>query len=180
MLKNEKRIIRKVKQSNADAFRELFDYYYPKIFSFLKAFVRNSNDAENLVQDVFFTLWESRSELNEHLSFSSFLYKIAKNKALNHIRKEVNSRFYTEYCKQNMNEEDSSTEKAIESRDMIELIRKQIQMIPERRREIFLCSFNEGLSYKEIAEKLNISENTVDSQIRNALNYLKNTTKENI
>ena len=55
---------------------------------------------------------------------------------------------------------------------------KHITELPERRREIFLCSIKEGLSYKEIAKKLNISENTVDTQIRNAINYLKSKMKE--
>lgn len=178
MFTNEQKFVKKVKQSDPESFKVLFDHYYPKLFNFLKSFIQKQAETENLVQDVFLSIWETRSSLDENLSFSSYLFKIAKNKMFNHLRKEINAKYYIESCEIYANGEDQSMEISIDNNDRKALLEHLIAGLPERRREIFLCSFHDGLTYREIAEKLNISENTVDTQIRNALQYLRNGVKE--
>lgn len=178
MFTNEHKFVKKLKASDPESFKVLFDHYYPKLFNFLKSFIRNQAEIENLVQDVFLSIWEHRESLNESLSFSSYLYKTARNKMINHLRHEVNSRYYIDYCEIFAGKEDLSTEISIDDNDRRAMLEHLISNMPNRRKEIFLCSYRDGLSYREIAEKLQISENTVDTQIRNALQYLKNLVKQ--
>jgi len=170
---NETLIISKIKKGDAKAFELLFTKYHRLVFNFIYSFLKNVEATENHVQEVFVNVWEMRSELDETIQISRLLYKISKQKALNHIRKSLNERIYKDFVIQSYNDSDHSTEETIGFNELNGFIRGCIDELPERRKEIFLESMDAGLSYKEIAIKLNISENTVDSQIRNALNYIR-------
>jgi len=170
---NETLIISKIKKGDAKAFEVLFIKYHRLVFNFIYCFLKNVEATENLVQEVFVNIWEMRSELDETIQISRLLYRISKQKALNHIRKSLNERIYKDYVFQNYTDSDLSTEDTINFNELNGYIRKCIDELPERRREIFLESMDAGLSYREIALKFNISENTVDTQIRSALNYIR-------
>jgi RNA polymerase sigma-70 factor (ECF subfamily) len=169
----EKILIRKLKGGSVTAFEKLFDYYYPKLVNFSDNFLQDIQESENIAQEVFIQIWELRKNLNEEYSFNSYLFKISKNRILNHLRKRVNQRKYIDFI---LTKEQSDSNTVLEQIHFNELqnhIELQISRMPARRREIFNLSRREGLTYKEIARNLNISENTVDTQIRNALNDLK-------
>jgi RNA polymerase sigma-70 factor, ECF subfamily len=172
-MQNEKEIIRKIKQGDSVAFEKVYIEHHKKIHRYIHHFLNDTEESANILQDVFISVWEMHEKLDEELPIQYLLYRITKNKVLNHLRKTVNERYYISYCKANLTESDSSTENFVNFNELDAIIRKSIIELPERRREIFLCSMDEGLSYKEISVKLNISENTVDTQIRNALNYLR-------
>ncbi len=127
-------------------------------------------ESENLVQSVFMEIWENRLSLDEEKSFSGYLFTVTKNKIYNHIRKNVNEKVYKESIAGNPEADDPLD---YESKETEELLEKLIGSMPDRRREIFRMSRDEGLTYKEIAQRLSISENTVDTQIRNALDFLR-------
>jgi RNA polymerase sigma-70 factor, ECF subfamily len=177
MLQNEQLLIHKVKKGDSEAFEILFRDYHQRVFHFIFHFTKNTAETENLVQEVFINIWEMRSQLIEDIPIIKLCYKIAKQKALNSIRKNLNEQVYKNYILKDFEELEHTTEKTVHFDELTDFIRKCIQEIPDRRREIFLYSIDEGLSYKEIAQKLNISENTVDTQIRNALNYIREKIK---
>ena len=89
------------------------------------------------------------------------------------LRKRVTESCYVDYMLQQNNWFAEDIEKQIEDQEISEIINQLLQQIPNRRLEIFRMSHDENLSYKQIAEKLHISENTVDTQIRNVLNFLR-------
>jgi RNA polymerase sigma-70 factor (ECF subfamily) len=162
-----------LKQGNTKAFEQLFLKYQKKLYYFGYKILKNKEEAENLVQAVFMDVWENREQINEEKSFSGYIFKIAKNKISNLLRKKINEQMYFDYItEQKSNNEELKTDELI-SQQFEEIFDKLINSLPERRKEIFLLSRNDGLTYKEIALKLNISENTVDTQIRNALDYLR-------
>jgi RNA polymerase sigma-70 factor (ECF subfamily) len=170
---SDRNILKKIKQGDTRAFEKLYKEYHLIVYNYIRSFVRDSFEAENILQDVFISVWETRHKINEYMVIGSLLYRIARNKALNALRKEVNKKTYLEYLSFISSNADSSTELKIDFEELEFFIRKFIMKLPDRRREIFLYSFDKGLSYKEIALKLSISENTVDTQIRNALEYLR-------
>ena len=170
---SERNLLKRLKLGDTKAFEVLFSKYHKKLYNYVLSFVRDSFEAENVLQDVFISIWETRHKINEDLPIRSQLYWYARNKSLNTLRKSVNKQHYIDYISRIHTDTDSTTEQKIDYEELNFFMRKFINELPERRREIFLCSLDEGLSYKEIALKLDISENTVDTQIRNALDFLR-------
>ena len=172
MILPEKLLTRELQRGNAKAFELLYDRYHARLYNFCLKIIRNAQEAEDLVQDVFIAIWENREKLDENKSFSSFVFMIAKNKMLNKIKKNLSHQIYMDFM-QKENQDRDDLRKDIESYELMNLLQKTIHQLPEKTKEIFLLSRNEGLTYKEIALKLNISENVVDHEIRKSLMHIK-------
>ncbi|MCK3684467.1 RNA polymerase sigma-70 factor [Maribellus sp. YY47] len=171
-------LIRALKKGDTNAFEELFQRYHKKLYSFLFQLLRSKEDAEEIVQDTFVKIWEKRENFIEGYSFDSFLFTIAKNSFLNLTRKRVNGRIFENHL--DFLEEASTlkTDDYViyqETRDIIDHI---IEKMPPKRKEIFLLRRIEGLSRKEIADKLGISIITVDGQLTKANIHIKGELKK--
>lgn len=173
LLHTEKDLIKKLKKGDSFAFEVLFYKYRNKVMGFAKKMIPAQIDPEEIVQEVFVKLWLKREAVDPEKDFQSYLYSIAKNLVLDHLKSAVNRKLYFvgEHFQQDLLDEESLDTSLIQETE--EKLQELINAIPERRREIFRLSRFEGLSYKQIAVRLNISENTVDSQIRNALTFLR-------
>lgn len=172
-LHTEKELVKKLKAGDSFAFEVLFYKYRNKIKGFAVRLVPTQIDPEEIVQEVFVRVWLRRESVNPEKDFQSYIFAIAKNLILDHVKSAVNRRLYfvEEHFHKDLMLEDKDENAMPE--DVEEKLLKLISNIPERRREIFCLSRFDGLSYKQIADRLNISENTVDSQIRNALAFLR-------
>lgn len=174
LLHTEKELLRKLKEGDSFAFEVLFYKYRNKIKGFAIKLIPTQIDPEEIVQEVFVKIWLKKETINPEKDFQSFLFSITKNLVLDHLKSAVNRKLYfvDEHFQQDVMTEEGGIEGLIPD-DAEEKLLGLIKQIPERRREIFCLSRFEGLSYKQIAERLKISENTVDSQIRNALSFLR-------
>ena len=155
------------------AFSVLYEKHHRALYFFALKLSKNPHEAEELVQSVFVTVWETRQTIDPEKSFSAYLFTIARNRFYDMLRKRVIENCYADYILQQNSLMDEDLEKQMEDREINEIINNLLQRVPERRQEIFRMSREENLSYKQIAEKLQISENTVDTQIRNVLNFLR-------
>ena len=155
------------------AFGVLYEKHHRPLYLFALKLSKNHHEAEELVQSVFVTVWETRQTIDPAKSFSAYLFSIARNRYYDMLRKRVNESYYADYILHQNNDTVDDLEKQIEDKEIYEIVNKLLQQVPERRQEIFRMSRNENLSYKQIAKKLQISENTVDSQIRHVLNFLR-------
>lgn len=173
LLHTEKELVKKLKDGDSFAFEVLFYKYRNKIKGFALKIVPAQIDPEEIVQEVFVRVWLKKEAIDPEKDFQSYLFSIAKHLVLDHLKSAVNRKLYFvgEHFQQDLLEEDGLEASITEETEA--KLQKLINEIPERRREIFRLSRFEGLSYKQIAERLNISENTVDSQIRNALAFLR-------
>lgn len=173
LLHTEKELTRKLKEGDSFAFEVLFYKYRNKVKGFANRLVPAQIDPEEIVQEVFVRVWLSKETVNPEKDFQAYLFSIAKNLVIDHLKSAANRKLYFvgEHFHQDLKFEDFAENPVPENSE--EKLMKLMQRIPERRREIFFLSRFEGMSYKQIAEKLNISENTVDSQIRNALAFLR-------
>ena len=172
-LHTEKELLEKLRAGDPFAFEVLFYKYRGKIKGFASRIVPTQIDPEEIVQEVFVRVWLKKETIEPNKNFQSFLFSMAKNLVLDHLKSAVNRKLYLvgEHFQHDIiTEEDVEITSWVEAEEKMTIL---IQQIPERRREIFCLSRFEGLTYKQIAEKLNISENTVDSQIRNALTFLR-------
>ena len=174
-------LILRIKQGDKIAFELIFYLFHSQLRNYAKSYVKRSDIADELVQEVFIKLWESRNTLDEKLSVKGFLYKCVHNQCLNYIRNARVSRRMSEAYIQELRyimqilEMDTSESWPDESEP--ENIEKQIHDIindlPRQCREIFIMSrFNE-LSYQEIADNLLLSVNTVKTQIKRALQKIR-------
>lgn len=168
----EKQLIIALKQGDEKAFTALYKLYWPKVYNFSRLYLSSLAEAEEVVQEVFVKVWETRSFLRDDTNFKSFLFIITRNLIFNQFRKSFNENAYKLTILNSANahydiEEELCTE------DLREFINKIILELPPRQQEVFNLSRNKHLSYKEIAKQLNISEKTVERHINEAIKYLK-------
>lgn len=166
------KLLNKIQQGNMGAFERLYDLYKVQIFNFCYSIIKSQAEAEEVVQDTFLQIWRSKDQFHEIISFNGFIYRIAKNKTLNKIRKRVGE------PKAFVSMQDdfsvlNQTENEILYREMQELLDVAVEALPRKRQEIFRLSREEGLSNEEIAVRMGISVNTVKSQMTKALSFLK-------
>jgi len=171
--KGERELVNALIKGDLTAFDLLFEKYHKKLFYFAKGYLRSEEDAEDLIQEVFVKIWESRSDIKEHLSFNSFLYTITYNSILKHFRKKGREKKYVDRYAAEILKEINNTSEEVEYRNVLEKVKKYVDQLPEKRKEIFVMSRFEGYKNTEIAQKLNISKKTVENQIYQALKYLR-------
>jgi len=177
-IKSEIELIRNFKKGDTKAFELLFHKYHKKLYAFLFHLLQSKEDAEEIVQETFIKIWEKREDFNEGYSFNSFLFSIAKNAFLNLNRKKVNRKVFENHL--DFLEETSSdrTDDYIIFEETKQIINSVIEGLPAKRKEIFLLRKIDGLSRKEIAERLDISIITVDNQLMKANIYMKDQLKK--
>ncbi len=172
-LNSDEDLLLRVKNGDEVAFELVFYRYKGKLLDFIRRSLPADQDAESMVQDTFTKLWISRHQLDPAKSLNAFLYTIVRNEIYGQLRKLLVRRKYLEELSFSTSGSGLSTEQQLEYNELVRLVTQLVKEMPEKRRVIYELSRNEGLSYKEIASQLGISENTVDSQIRKALDYLK-------
>ena len=171
-LQVDRRVVELLKQGDAETFEKVFFSFAERIYYFAMRYMRNQHDAEEIVQEVFVKLWENRSNLNDQLSFSGYLFTIARNTIFNQNRKKVNEQAYQEYVKVFLENSTRRTEEDLIYSDIKGIVDKVVEDLPPQRKLIYKMSREKGLSYKEIAEELKLSERTVEAHIRLALKTL--------
>ena len=168
---SESEWIIKIREGDADAFKNLFETYCQALIYFAWRYVKNTQIAENIVQDVFLRIWLNRTKLNPVLKIKSYLYKAVKNQAMQHLRK---AKF--ENRKGNIQSLDSSTkspEDILDEKEIAISVQRAISELPSRCRLIFTMSKYSNLTYSEIAEIQNISIKTVETHMGRALKFLR-------
>lgn len=161
-----------------DNFDAIYVTCYPRMIRFAKEYVLLEEDAENIVQDIFVLLWEKRDVLDIKVSLVSYLFTLVKNKCLDFLRhKMAGEEFAKEYEAKQMALEQLNC--AFSSDEEVEaILTAAIHSLPERCREIFIKSRVKGKKYREIADELNISVNTVETQMSIALKKLRLSLKD--
>lgn len=157
-----------------DAFEDLYNCYVGKIYNYINSFVDNPDIAKDITQNSFLQIWNSRSYLNSDKNIEGYIYAIARNLLFKEIRHYNISKKYATRIQEEMAEAEFPQIEENLTRDMIEQqILTLLVELPEARRKIFLMRWNKGLSNKEIAHELSISEKTVSTQIHRTVKFLK-------
>lgn len=154
-------------------FDRIYVTYYSRMFRFAKEYVLFDEDAENVVQDVFLLLWEKREVLDIQVSLVSYLFSLVKNRSLDYLRHKVVAEEYRQELTFKLSALEQLNYTFTSEEDIEQAVTKAIDKLPERCREIFLKSRIEGMKYREIADELDISMNTVENQMSIALKKLR-------
>lgn len=162
-----------LKAGDKVAYTEIYNRYFSLLYLHALKRLRDEEAARDLIQDLFATLWLKRDVLTTKTNLSNYLYTAVRNGVFNFIaHQKVASRYISE-LPDKVEPSECITDHLARERQLAALIEKEIAELPEKMREIFLLSRVEGLSHKEIAARLGISELTVKTQVKNALRILR-------
>lgn len=167
-------------------FEKLYVAYFSKMKRFAKEFVLSEEDAENIVHDVFLEIWEKRDILSYHINLLALLFTSIKNKCIDHLRRKIVERETNDKIKEehrlNMQLKFDSLEafdqNLFNEKDIETVLMKAIDSLPDKCRTIFIMSKLEGKKQKEIATELNITINTVETQMGIAYKKLRTELKD--
>lgn len=169
---DEKGLVIRLKQGDKAAFTALYDQYWRKVHGFVLLYLSSSVEAEEVVQDVFIKLWNIRSFVDEDRNFKGLLFIVTRNIIFNRSRRTFSDSFFKMTALSAV-EDSYEIENEFIATDLKQYIDKLVGELSPRQQEVFRLSRDEQLSYREIAERLNLSERTVERHIYDALKYLK-------
>jgi len=174
----DKILVQKLKHGDEQAFRKIYERYKKKIYYFAIRYRNSTEEAENVMQDVFVKIWNERKSLNEDLSFNSYIFTITKNHLFNKNRKLLNEKAYREYVIHAFTDSDNRPESEIIYTDLKSKVDSEIEKLPPQRKKVFQLSTIDGLSNKEIADEMDLSIRTVEVHKSLAIKTLKNSIKK--
>lgn len=174
-ISDESLLIQRLTGNDRGAFEQIFRTYYTDLCKFCLKYVRDEQIAEEIVQEVFINIWERRSSLTITTSIKSYLFTAIRNRSFNYLKLQLPK----EQKKVDLDgvgfiEEDSREQEMIMD-ELREYVNDAIESLPNKCKIIFNLSRNGGMTYKEIAEELDISVKTVENQIGLALKKLRET-----
>lgn len=164
------------------AFRELFTHHYRSLCNYAMRVVVTREIAEEVVSDVFVKLWKNREQIEVHTSFQAYIYRAVRNQALDYLKLRIhrqNERESLDSVQWNLTHADHfSPADELSFNEFYEHVEGCIQALPRQCQLIFRLSREEGLRYRDIAERLAISVKTVETQMSRALKVLRERVPE--
>lgn len=170
-------LITLLKEDNQLAYTEIFERYSRVLVNHAYKVLGNQDEANDIVQEIFLSIWNKRSELAITGALSSYLYKATKNRILNHIAHEKVVSRYADSISNFIENDYILADSKIREQELEAIIAKEIALLPEKMREVFLLRKVEELSYDEIALQLNITDKTAKQQVYNSLKILREKLK---
>ena len=169
---NSNEILSLYKHDERAALQKLFDIYYEPLLLYCYRLIRDSESAEDIVQDCFVHIWRSRRLENFEGELDRFMFQAIKFRAINYVRDQ----YRRDRLADNISEENDELPTYFQEEEVgkeIELLHYTISCLPDECRKIFLMACLDDMKYREIAETLNISINTVKTQMKIALRFLR-------
>ncbi|EDM36016.1 RNA polymerase ECF-type sigma factor [Pedobacter sp. BAL39] len=162
-----------LKAGDESAFRKIFDLNFRKLYTFSFRLLKNKEQAEEVVHDTLMNVWMNRDRINPDFPIAPYLYTITRRLALNALRQIATSQKAIDQLWLNMEKVSNDTEESILKEDLQRFTEAALVNLPPQQQQIFRMSRFDGLNYDEIAEKLNISRNTVKNHLVAALKTLR-------
>jgi len=169
---NSNEILSLYKHDERAALQKLFDIYYEPLLLYCYRLIRDSESAEDIVQDCFVHIWRSRRLENFEGELDRFMFQAIKFRAINYVCDQ----YRRDRLADNISEENDELPTYFQEEEVgkeIELLHYTISCLPDECRKIFLMACLDDMKYREIAETLNISINTVKTQMKIALRFLR-------
>ena len=181
--KNEDELVRKIRNGDRNAFAGLFRSYYSELCVFIQRYINQPATCENLIQDLFLYLWMHRNQWEPKGTVKAYLFKAAQNRAYDYLRHQKVERISLEHykierdieweeCSSGQHHQETQHEQKVDY-ELLVAVENAVNKLPVRMKLIFSLSRDDGLSYPEIAEVLNLSVKTVETQMGRALKSLR-------
>ena len=167
--RDEQYIKERCSSGDRDAFTLLYSWYYKPLYRHIFLFLRSKETTEEIIQNLFVKVWENRETLQTVRDLKPYLYRMAKNMLLNHLRNMSTERRLLQMRSSTESSAEDTVADHIDSKDYRKLLQEAIAQLTDKRKEIFLLRVEENLSLDEIAGKLSISKNVVKKQLYSAI-----------
>lgn len=162
-----------LKDGDSMAFTEIYNRYFELLYLHALKRIKEEDESEDLIHDLFIRIWEKRAELVFNTTLSAYLYKSVKNRVINALSHQHIKTNYLDSLQEYIDAGVYCTDEAVRIRELAHQIEREISRMPKKMQEVFQLSRNANLSHKEIAERLGISDKTVKKQIGNAIRILR-------
>lgn len=170
---DDKKSVSQLLKGNAFAFENLFNQYAKKLYFFAFGYLKSKPEAEEVVQEVFLKIWQNRTSLNPELSFNAYLFKIAYHQITEKFRKvSLEQKYLHDITKEAILFNDDLNERT-NYQSLLELVEKRIDKLPFRQKEVLLLRKMDGLSIREISEKLEIAPKTIEHHLTEAIKNIR-------
>ena len=174
MKETERKWIRDIRDGNRGAFEKMFYAYYADLCVFAAQYLVSEHQARDVVQDVFLEIWETRAQWTIHTSLKAYLYQAVRNRALNKGRRsDAKREAEVQIERTGRTVQRRTASDRLQYDELSEAIQRAIAQLPERRRMVFLLHRRHGFTYAEIAEIMDITVQTVETQMGRALKFLR-------
>lgn len=170
---DERRLIENLIGGDAFSFDKTFRQYNNKVYAFSLRNLKNREDAEGVVQEVFVNLWKDRAKLKDVKNLEYWIFGVCFNVIRKHFRKMLREKQHLRKFAEINSSDDHSTVNEAEYQDLPEKAETIIEKLPHRQKSVFLLSKKDGLSNAEIAEQLNISKKPVENDLTSAKSFIK-------
>ncbi|HEY8930560.1 MAG TPA: RNA polymerase sigma-70 factor [Mucilaginibacter sp.] len=170
---NDKELTGLLQQGDEYAFTEIYNRYWSKLFAVAANKIKELDEAEEIVQDIFVSLWRRREDLADINTLSAYLAVSVKYRIIKLLDKQARQQQYSDYTQYVKTLADDSTQQWLEFEELRTRIANFVADLPEKCRLVYQLSRDSGLSHKKIAEELSISEKTVEAHLSKALKTLR-------
>lgn len=169
----DKLMVSGLKKGDEQAFADLFQKYSKKIYAVSRKLQLGHQEAEEVVQEVFLKIWRNRTNLDEDLSFNSYILTVAKSVVFKFSRKKAYHLAYEKYALSRSLAYDNQTEDYVVFSDMEAFSQKCLDNLPPQQRQVFMMKTRDNFSIDEISAELNLSKRTVENHFYRACKELK-------
>lgn len=174
-MKSDETLTTQIRSGDISTFNELFHSVYIQLYFHCRKYIYDPETAKDLLQNVFLRFWEKREDINIHTSLNAYLHRAVQNECLNHLR-TIKTCYIAEKEEPGINDEaiDATTpDSELAVQEIEQIVEKAIEQLPGQCKSIFKLSRISGLKNQEIADRLDISVRTVETQIYRALKIVK-------
>ena len=170
-----KKLVKNLKSGSYEDFNKLYTIYVDMLYSFILGLIKSPTEAEDIVQETFLRIWQTRERINPDFSFKTYLYTIARNQTIDVLRKQIEYVAFEDYiCSEAFQEySENDVEKNISFDEFKNKLSGVKEKLTPRQKLVFEMSREKGYSISMIAEELQLSEKTIKNQLTLALKILR-------
>jgi RNA polymerase sigma-70 factor (family 1) len=168
----EQDLLKQLKQGSISAFEQIFNEYWEHLYLSARSKLHSHDDAEEVTQAIFSSLWEQREKLSIE-DLGAYLHASVKNRIINIIRSRITREKYLDYYHKFLPSSQNSTEEVVEFDDLSEVLEAAVNRLPEKSRKVFRLSRMEGRSNTEIANLLKVSEKAIEYHLTKSLRAIR-------
>ena len=165
-IKNEKALLKKVSQGDEEAFSQIFYAYHNKLGAYVYRFTESREAAEDIVQEVFLKIWTDREKLATVERFGAYLYVLSRNHTLNRLRQLAKKRVKEKEALEALKQSSPAIETKENDPDYYEIMDRAVEKLPPQQHKVYTLKYRKHLKYKEIAQQMGISPETVKKYLK--------------
>lgn len=173
----DRKLLFKIAAGDEFAFKQVYDYYFPKIKAFAFRVLLDVDCAQEVAQEVMLAFWQKGDGLREIRNVEAFLKTLSKRRTIDALRKLQRARAVKRNLKEQWQESSEETEERVLLREVRRLLEEGIDLLPPQQQKVYQLCHQEGLKYEEAARQLDIAPGTVQSHMKHALRFLRDYLK---